>query len=78
VQSALERIASPEGERAEVELRRPEGDYRWRFDPQIPGWVFTSDEYACYSIRNAKHLGSEEGSFPFAEWEQMLSQVQRT
>lgn len=76
-QSALARLLPDPVHRPDLELRRPEGDCRWCYDPQIPGWVFTSHEYCCYSLRNAEHLGSEEGQFPFAEWGLMLSQVQQ-
>lgn len=39
--------------------------------------LFTSGAFACYSIRNREHLGSEEGVFPFDSYREMLSQIAR-
>ncbi len=52
-------------------------DYRWEQHPDL-GWVFTSDDYACYSIRNECHAGGDEGSFPFVAWARQMSALQRS
>ena len=51
-----------------------EDNFRWGVDPEL-GWVFTSPEYACYSLRNREHLGSEEGSYPFERWREALTDL---
>lgn len=50
-------------------------DYRWEIEGDL-GWVFTSDDYACYSTRNRAHTGSDEGCFPFAAFREAMTQVQ--
>lgn len=58
-----------------VALHVPEPeDYRWELDQQL-GWVFTSDEYCCYSIRNRAHVDGEEGRFPFKKFREMIEHV---
>jgi len=47
---------------------------RWRQDPEL-GWLFSGSEYACYSLRNREHLGSECGTFPFAQWNAMIGGI---
>ena len=60
-----------------VRLEVPETkDYRWERDEEL-GWVFTSDEYCCYSVRNRAHAGGEEAEFPFTEFARMLEHVRR-
>jgi len=51
-----------------------EEGYRWRQDPEL-GWLFSGSEYACYSLRNREHLGSECGTFPFAQWNAMIGGI---
>jgi hypothetical protein len=60
----------------EIPLHFPEGGYRWEADADL-GWVFTSDDYCCYSIRNKAHADSEEGHFPFTAFREMMSEVQQ-
>lgn len=62
-----------DGDKPAVPLQVPD-DYRWELDAEL-GWVFTSDDYCCYSIRNRPHEGSEEGSFPFATFGEMMSEI---
>lgn len=64
------------GSQLEAELYVPDGDYRWDEDAEL-GWVFTSDEYCCYSIRNRPHFNSNEGRFPFIAFKEMMSEVQQ-
>jgi len=56
-----------------VRLHVPE-NYRWETDDEL-GWVFTSDEYCCYSLRNRPHADSDEGRFPFALFREMMADV---
>jgi hypothetical protein len=46
-------------------------DYRWEQRSEV-GWVFTSDEYDCYSLRNGTHGGMD---FPYAGFAAMLQEV---
>jgi hypothetical protein len=46
-------------------------DYRWSRDEEL-GWLF-SGEYPCYSLRNRAHVGGEEGRFPFARFNSVMS-----
>lgn len=48
--------------------------YRWRKDAVL-GWVYESDIYNCYSIRNAEHIESDEDRFPFEEWNLMIGSL---
>jgi hypothetical protein len=59
-----------------VTLYVPDGDYRWEEDAEL-GWVFTSDEYCCYSMRNRPHVGSNHGTYPFAAFQQMMTEVRQ-
>ena len=59
-----------------VSLVVPEAAYRWEYDEER-GWVFTSDDYCCYSIRNRPHEGSDEGEFPFKMFQEMMSEIER-
>jgi hypothetical protein len=36
------------------------------------GWVYESEVYNCYSIRNECHASGEEGLFPFEEYQKMI------
>jgi hypothetical protein len=64
----------------ETQLKAPlyvaDGDFRWEQDSEF-GWVFTSDEYCCYSIRNRPHAESNEGHFPFTAFREMIREVER-
>jgi hypothetical protein len=57
-QTALQSLGLPgppsEG-RMDVPLHIPDGDYRWEADSEL-GWVFTSDDYCCYSLRSKLSL----------------------
>jgi len=48
--------------------------YVWKEDPAL-GWVYESDVYNCYSIRNAAHIESDEERFPFEEWNDMINSL---
>jgi hypothetical protein len=61
--------------RNNVPLRVPE-NYRWEQDAEL-GWVFTSDEYSCYSLRNRPHHDSDEGRFPFTAFREMMADIRR-
>jgi hypothetical protein len=63
------------GGKPNVPLQVPE-QYRWERDEELR-WVFTSDEYCCYSLRNRAHASSDEGHFPFAAFREMLAEVGR-
>lgn len=56
-------------------LHVPEA-YRWEIDAEL-GWVFTSDEYCCYSLRNRPHAGSDEGRFPFTAFREMMGDIRK-
>jgi hypothetical protein len=56
-------------------LHVADGNYRWEKEPDL-GWVFTSDEYCCYSLRNKAHADSDEGRFPFQEFAEMMADIQ--
>jgi hypothetical protein len=76
-QAALQSLGLPgagEGQ-LDVPLHIPDGDYRWEADSEL-GWVFTSDDYCCYSIRNRPHANSDEGRFPFTAFREMMTEVQ--
>jgi hypothetical protein len=77
-QTALRSLGLPganEGQ-LDVPLRTPDGDYRWEADAEF-GWVFTSDEYCCYSLRNRPHSDSDEGRFPFTTFGEMMNEVRQ-
>ncbi len=73
---SLRRIGVKTPSKAKLELHVAEGGYRWEKDPDV-GWVFTSDEYYCYSLRNREHAGSGEGCFPFQAFADMMTVVRR-
>lgn len=77
VEAAMEAvIAQQAGEDPlEIPVYGPRDDYRWKWDKEL-GWVFTSDKYCCYSLRNRPHAGSEEGCFPFAAFREMMEEIQ--
>jgi hypothetical protein len=60
-----------------VPIYIPEGAYYWRNDAEL-GWLFTSDDYCCYSMRNRPHADADEGQFPFAQFREMLNDVQKS
>src|SRR5262249_53890107 len=76
--AALRTLGLPEPGKGDLEVpvHVPEPDYRWEHDPEL-GWVFTSDKYCCYSLRNRPHAGSDEGQFPFIAFREMMSDVER-
>lgn len=78
VQAAVRSLGLPvTGDRSiAVPLHIPDGDYRWEIDDKL-GWVFTSDEYCCYSLRNRAHADGAEGRFPFGQFREMLADVQQ-
>lgn len=49
-------------------------DYEWKKHESL-GWVFESEVYNCYSIRNECHASGEEGLFPFKEYQEMIEDV---
>jgi len=59
--------------RLEVPFQVPE-DYVWEHDPEL-GWLFTSNTYWCYSVRNRHHLDTGEGDFPFAAFRELVAEV---
>ena len=67
---------SASGGKFEIPLQTPGEDYRWEVDADL-GWVFTSDKYCCYSLRNRPHAESDEGRVPFTAFQEMMSEVQR-
>ncbi len=69
-------VQKRDGKLPKPTLRVPEDEYRWELDEQL-GWVFTSDEYCCYSLRNRPHAenSDEEGRFPFEAFRQMLDSI---
>lgn len=78
VRSVFERAIPGGAQWPAIQMRSREGNYSWRYDPRLAAWLFTCDGYGvqCFSIRNVEHqCPPEEGAFPFAQWEQMLSQV---
>lgn len=48
--------------------------YHWEQHNKL-GWIFTSDVYACYSIRNEAHSTGNEGRFPFEDWQKMMREI---
>lgn len=77
-QSTLQFLGLPGANenRLEIPLYVADGNYRWEEDAEL-GWVFTSDEYSCYSIRNRPHFDSDEGRFPFTAFREMMTEVQQ-
>jgi hypothetical protein len=77
-EAALHTLGLPasDGDQPIVSLFIPESTYRWEYDQEL-GWVFTSDDYCCYSIRNRQHAGSPEGEFPFVMFREMMNGVER-
>ena len=63
----------PGPEKPRVQLHVPD-DFHWEIDDEL-GWVFTSHEYCCYSIRNRPHADSDEGRFPFTLFREMMAYV---
>ena len=53
-----------------------EKDYGWTLDEKL-GWSF-GGEYPCYSLRNEAHAGSNEGSFPFDEFDSFMMAIHQT
>ena len=53
----------------------PFGTCVWEQDAEL-GWVFTSEDHSCYSLRNRSHADSEEGRFPFAAFREMMAEEQ--
>jgi hypothetical protein len=53
-------------------------NYRWEQHPDL-GWVFTSDDYSCYSLRNHPHTDEDsgEGRFPFTQFAEMMEGIRR-
>ena len=66
-------IIYPDGKQREEYLK--EGKYEWKKDSEL-GWLFTSPEYPCYSLRNKEHIKSNCGSFPFEHWNNMNNEIQ--
>ncbi|MDR0301496.1 MAG: hypothetical protein LBI04_04185, partial [Treponema sp.] len=56
------------------EQQLKEDNYQWEQDSEL-GWIFTSPDYPCYSLRNKAHIGSDCGAFPFEEWSKMMNEV---
>jgi hypothetical protein len=77
-QTVLQSLGLPGANESQLEvpLYVPDGNYRWEEDAEL-GWVFTSDEYCCYSIRNRPHFDSDEGRFPFTAFREMMNEVQQ-
>lgn len=77
-QSALQTLVLPATTESQLEipLYITDGNYRWEEDAEL-GWVFTSDEYSCYSIRNRPHFDGDEGRFPFTAFREMMIDVQQ-
>jgi hypothetical protein len=68
-------LGSPlQGESSVLELLVEDG-YKWMQDQEL-GWVFHSDEYCCYSIRNRPHSRGEEGRFPFRSFQKIMAHVE--
>ncbi|HSI15947.1 MAG TPA: hypothetical protein VK961_28120 [Chthoniobacter sp.] len=63
--------------RMEIPLHISEGDSIWEDDPEL-GWLFTSDTYGCYSLRNRPHLDSKKHHFPFAAFRELMAEVRRS
>jgi len=53
-----------------------DSEYHWRYNRKL-GWLFESDQYACYSIRNKAHSKGEEGRFPFEDWNYLMKQIRQ-
>mgnify|MGYP000860213516 FL=1 len=51
--------------------------YKWLKIENI-GWVYQSETYNCYSIRNECHLKGGIYVFPFQEWAKMIEQVEKS
>lgn len=64
----------PDGKTREQNLLSDK--YQWIMDTES-GWIFTSDEYCCYSLRNKEHIGSNCGTFPFKQWNEMIEEIRK-
>jgi hypothetical protein len=74
VEAAYRALGLPEVTAQKTAVPLPlQPDSGWKHIPEL-GWVFTGDEYACYSLRNQTHSGS--GIFPFQEFLEMMRQVE--
>lgn len=51
--------------------------YQWKKHQDL-GWVYESDTYNCYSIRNECHASGEEGLFPFEAYQRMIEEIKNT
>ncbi len=49
--------------------------YKWLKVDEF-GWVYESDVYNCYSIRNECHYTSGNENFPFQEWNEMIKSIE--
>lgn len=49
--------------------------YKWLLHEKL-GWLYESEKYNCYSIRNECHSKSEHEKFPFSEWNEMIEYIE--
>lgn len=47
-------------------------NYKWVQHKEL-GWLYESDSYNCYSLRNECHSKGNEGTFPFKEYQDMMA-----
>ena len=50
-------------------------NYRWLNNEHL-GWVYESEHYNCYTIRNECHSTSEDEVFPFKDWNLMIQDIE--
>jgi hypothetical protein len=46
-------------------------NYKWEQNKKL-GWVYESEVYNCYSIRNECHSENPDELFPFKEYQAMI------
>lgn len=51
-------------------------NYKW-IEEETLGWVYHSDKYNCYSIRNKPHSTNLERKFPFKEYKEMINFISK-
>lgn len=50
--------------------------FSWKLD-ENSDWVFTGEDYNCYSLRNKCHSDGEEEGFPFGKYKSMIAEIRR-
>jgi hypothetical protein len=79
VKNALDKLGIKDFETDPTESLKSYVDNKnfiWKFDEKL-GWLFESESYPCYSLRNKSHSDSTEENFPFDEYNQMMAEIRQ-